>query len=356
MPEQTLPKDIRRILIIKWSAMGDLVLASAIFEDVRKAFPAAEIHLNTLPVWAGLFRTDPRFSRIISIDTRKKGAKFKNAWRWLQTVKQGHYDLVIDLQTTDRSALLLKLLRLIGGLPRYRVGNIRRSPYNYYPGRLPDAISALDKYRAAIEAAGIAAVTPRPVMHVPDENERKIEKLLQHHHLQAGSYALLLPGCQAAGYLKRWGSDNYAGLARNMLEEGLDKVVLIGAADEMEDCREIAARVGAQAVNLCGETAILDIIPLAREARYIIANDTGTAHIASATETPMVVVCGPTDPHKVKPAGDNVIAVQADIECKNCYCKKGCDHHSCMKLITPGIVSDLLQQRTPQTGQELVIC
>ena len=56
MPDKPNPADIKRILIIKWSAMGDLVLGSAIFEDVRKAFPDADIHLNTLPTWKGLFR------------------------------------------------------------------------------------------------------------------------------------------------------------------------------------------------------------------------------------------------------------------------------------------------------------
>ncbi|MBL8253945.1 MAG: hypothetical protein JNJ76_10115, partial [Candidatus Competibacter sp.] len=56
--------------------------------------------------------------------------------------------------------------------------------------------------------------------------------------------------------------------------------------------------------------------------------------VAAATDRPMVVICGPTDPHRVKPLGDNVVALQADLPCINCY-QKDCAHHSCMPAITP---------------------
>jgi len=68
-----------------------------------------------------------------------------------------------------------------------------------------------------------------------------------------------------------------------------------------------------------------------------VANDTGTAHLASATGRPMVVICGPTDPRRVKPLGDNVDAFQAELPCINCY-RKHCAHHSCMRVITPAMV------------------
>ena len=335
---------IRRILIIKWSAIGDVVVASAIFEDVRKAFPAAELHLNTLPAMQTLFENDPRFSRIIAINVREKGHKLRNTWQWLMTIRSMQYDLIIDLQSTDRSILLLNLLRLTGGLPPRCIGHRPTSPYHYHPGKLPYDILAIDRHRASLAAAGIPTGTPRPVLHVGREHEQAARSLMAHHGLAAGAYALLMPGSQAPGYLKRWGVDNYAALARLLLDSGMDKVALIGAEDEMADCRQIATAVGGDVVNLCGMTRIMDIIPLARHARCIVANDTGTAHIASATETPMIVICGPTDPRRVKPAGDNVMAIQADIECRNCYRKQDCSHHSCMKRVTPDMVMTLLNQ------------
>ena len=349
--------DIRRILVIKWSAMGDVVLSTAIMEDLRKAFPDAEMHLNTLPVWTSLFEQDSRFSRIISIDVRKKGERLRNAWKWIRAVRSGHYDMVVDLQTTDRSAMMLGLVQLSGVGIRWRIGNIKRWPYNITPQDMPaKTVHALTRYRAALERAGIPAVTPRPVLHVPKRNIDHARELQSLYSLQPGRYALFLPGCQAAGYLKRWGEDNYTGLAQRLHSAGLQHIVIIGAKDEMDECEAIASACGDYAVNLCGQTELMDIIPLAQDACLTVGNDTGTAHMAAAADRPMLVICGPTDPGRVKPAGDNVISLQADLPCINCYCVKPCDHHSCMKLITPEMAHTALRELFEQQGHSCVEC
>ena len=119
-----------------------------------------------------------------------------------------------------------------------------------------------------------------------------------------------------------------------MYASGVSTVVLMGGPDEIEECRSIERRCGPWLVNLCGETELLDLIPLCEGARFVVGNDTGTAHVAAASGTPMVVICGPTDPRQVKPLGREVVTMQADLPCINCYFYS-CDHHSCMRLITP---------------------
>ncbi len=342
---QAVNDNIRRILVVKWSAMGDVVLSTTIFEDLARAFPDAEIHLNTLPAWAPLFEQDDRFSRIISIDVRNKGARLRNAIKWIRVVRAGRYDMVVDLQTTDRSAIMLGLAQLFGAGIRWRIGNTTRWPFNIAPGDMPhNTVHALKRYRAAIELAGIAAVTPRPVLHIPQRNIDRVQALQQEHQLQPGQYALLLPGCQAAGYLKRWGEDNYIGLGQRLHQAGLRHIVIIGARDEMKECDAISDACADFAVNLCGQTELMDIVPLAQDACLTVGNDTGTGHMVSAAERPMLVICGPTDPARVKPAGDNVITLQADLPCINCYCVQHCDHHSCMKMITPEMAHSALRE------------
>ncbi|NIP72280.1 MAG: glycosyltransferase family 9 protein [Gammaproteobacteria bacterium] len=327
----TARDDVRRILVIKWSAMGDVALGSILFEDIYRAFPGREIHLNTLPQWVGLFRADPRFNEIIAIDVRHS---LRAGLRWVREIRRRRYDLVVDLQTTDRSALLLALVQLTGGGIRYRIGNNRRMPYNIYPAGDPLPPRALDRSRIALRAAGIATETPRPALHVPQENRRKVERLMRESGLEPDRYALFVPGSQAGGHLKRWGAGRYAQLARLLRGQGLEKIALVGGPDDMDECARVARDGGEGVVNLCGRTAVLDIIPLAEGARVIVSNDTGPAHVASAADRPMAVICGPTDPRRVKPAGDNVVTVQADLPCINCY-RKECSHHSCMPAITP---------------------
>jgi heptosyltransferase-2 len=336
---------IRHILIIKWSAMGDVIIATALFEDIARAFPDREIHLNTLPIWQSLFGQDLRFTQVFAVELRDHRHRIRQALEWLRQMRAQHYDLVIDLQCNDRSRLLLGLLGLTGHRIPYRLGNRRHFPYNIAPAEPPKPAHTITRGRAALQAGGIPATTPRPVLHIPDHHRARARELLERHGLTPDRYGIFLPGCNANGHLKRWGAARYAALAQRLHQEGLDRIVLIGGPDEMDECRRIAQACGSWLVNLCGQTAILDIPPLCEPARFIVANDTGTAHLAAATATPMLVLCGPTDPRRVKPLSDQVTTLQADLPCINCY-RKTCSHHSCMAMLTPPLVLKCLRGRT----------
>ena len=346
-----LPADpaIHRILIIKWSAMGDVILATALFEDIARAFPGREIHLNTLPAWQGLFTQDQRFQQVLALELRDPRRQVAASLEWLRQIRRQHYDLVIDLQCNDRSRLLLSLLWLSGCRIPYRLGNRQQFPYNIAPIELPQPAHTIHRSRAALQAGNIPATTPRPILHISELYRARAQKLLTVHGLTPGQFAIFLPGCNANGYLKRWGADRYAALANQLHQEGLERIALIGGPDEIDECQRIAQACGPWLANLCGQTAILDIPPLCEPACFIVANDTGTAHLAAVTPTPMLVLCGPTDPRRVKPLGDNVVTLQADLPCINCY-RKTCSHHSCMTVLTPSRVLQRLREFVGQCG------
>jgi len=334
--------DIRRILVIKWSALGDVVLATAAIEDLYRAFPGADIDLSTTPPWQRLFADDPRFREVFAIDLRGRERGLAGARRFVSRVRKGRYDLVVDLQCNDRSRALLALAQWTGGAIPYRLGLRRQIPYNLGTASGAAGRSAALAAREMLETAGIAARTERPVLHVPERRRSQVRELLAGHGVRPLDYALFLPGSQPAGRLKRWGAARYAALARRLLGTRVSRVVLAGGADEADECRAIAAAAGRGVVDLCGRTEVLDLVPIAAEARFVVANDTGPAHVASAAPRPMVVVCGPTDPARVKPMGDNVVALQAELPCINCYCERPCLHHTCMWLITPAMVEERL--------------
>ena len=333
--------DIRRILLIKWSALGDIAVTTAVMEDVHRAFPRAEIHLNTLPPWDRLFDGDPRFSKIIAIPLRRQGVT--NSLRWIREVRRGRYDLIIDFQSNDRSRFLLTLLKLSGAGGRYLLGNQVRFPYDLGAPPMPKATHAVTRLRGNIASGGIPAVTPLPVFHIPPRNRQRAAELLRANGLEGKRFAVFLPGCQAAGYLKRWGARRYSALATYLREAGYHKVVLLGAQDEMEECQLIQDMCGEWVVNLCGQTEVMDLIPLCGHAACIVANDTGTAHVTAAAAVPMVVFFGATDPRRARPIGDHVVTLQAEIYCINCY-RKHCAHHSCVELVSPEAVFDALQK------------
>ena len=337
--------DIRRVLVIKWSALGDVVIASALMEDIARALPHAEIHLNTQPNCVGLFAHDPRFAEVWAIDVRSKTRRWANSLAWLKKVRDGRYDLVIDLQRSDHSRFLLTLLWLTGRAPRIRIGNRGGFPYTHQPTVRDPQAHAMPMMQSVLQAIDIPTPTLHPVLYPAADRVAAVAALRRQHGLEDGRYVVLLPGSQAAGKLKRWGASRFAELARLLHTQGMQKIVVIGGPDEVDECAEIAA-AGDYVVNLNGQLQLLDIAPLCAGAIAIVGNDTGTAHFASAAGRPLLVLCGPTDPRRVKPIGRTAVAVQAQLPCRNCYAKvcANPDHHACMKAITPEWVAALLPE------------
>src|SRR3569832_418957 len=138
-PSVNLPAraDIRRILLIKWSALGDIAVTTAVMEDVRRAFPNAEIDLNTLPPWQRLFEGDPRFRKLIAFPLRGEG--LKATLRWLREVRANRYVLICDFQSYVRSRFLLSLLILSGAGVKFFSGYQPRFPYVLGAAALPYA-------------------------------------------------------------------------------------------------------------------------------------------------------------------------------------------------------------------------
>lgn len=327
---------IRRILVIKWSAMGDVALASAAIEDIAAAFPHSEVHLSTLPPWHQLYEHDPRLSRVINIDVRAKQGQLGNMWRWLRIVAAAHYDLIIDLQTTDRSRLLLVALAYSSAGVRWRAGNKCAFPYNLYPA-VKGVRHAATVMAATLSTVGIPMRTTHPVLHCATHRRALVQQRMAQAGLTPNEFIVMLPGCQAAGYLKRWGAARFTALAGKLCAGGVDKILILGGPDELDECGAIDAATDHRVINWCGETELLDIVAICEQARAVIGNDTGTAHVAAAAERPMLIICGPTDPHRVRPMGDQVEVLQAQLPCINCY-RKHCGHHSCMALIKPADV------------------
>lgn len=335
-------QEIKRILIIKWGGMGDIVMSTAAIEDIYQAFPQAVLHLNTLPAWQSLFADDPRFERIWCMNLQQTSGRWRIYRQWLAEVATMQYDLIIDLQTNDKSRLLLSLLRLSGRAPRWLLGNHARFPYTLRQLKALPQAHSFQILRQTLITAGIPALTNGPKLAVSAAAQATAEQLLEMHGLLSQPFAVFLCGSHAGMMTKRWGSEQYAALVTHCIARG-ERVVLLGGKDEAETCAQIASRHPAQVVNLCGQTPLLAVPAICALAQYIVANDTGTAHLAATTATPMLVLCGPTNPLRVKPVGAQIVALQLDMPCKNCYAKQ-CGHHSCMRKLTPDQVLPYLPE------------
>jgi heptosyltransferase-2 len=342
------PTGTRKILILKWSALGDIAVSSAVIADICSHFKNAAIDVHTLPSGAFFFQGDPRFNDVLTIDVRARGKRIANSIEWLRTVGSRRYDAIFDLQSADRSKFLLALLRWTGASPRHIFGWKGGFPYTCSPTRWQPGTSAIAQQRRMLQLAGVPTSTDRPVVFATSEDEAQAKAIVDRHRLHQLRFAVLLPGSQAHWKLKRWPAEHFIKLARLMLGDGLDRVIVIGGPEERELCEEIVHEVNESGSERAIDLSMLPLrqVPLVcRHARMIVANDTGNAHFAAASGTPVLVVCGPTDARKIKPVGQHVRAVQARSACVACY-RKTCSNavdQACMKDIRPDSIFRITQ-------------
>lgn len=342
MKEKThinLPQEcsIRKILIIKWSALGDIVLATSAFEDIFRAFPKSEIHLNTLPQWKPLFEADPRFKKIIALPVKESRKQIYILVNWLKQIGSEQYDVIFDLQENDRSRLFLSFLWLMGRGARYRISGRGRFPYNVAPclPRLPT--HDFERLGRILQSVEIHSTTEKAILHLPTRSIKKVKAIQEEYNLIPLRYVVLIVGSHPRWITKRWGKERYVALAALFYQRGVSKIVLVGDEAEKEECEFIEKHTGSWVINLCKKLELSDIPILASQAKGIVSNDTGPAHLAAVGGRPLIVICGPTDPLRVKPIGQHVKTLQADLPCLNCY-QPTCSHHSCMREITPEMV------------------
>ena len=135
---------------------------------------------------------------------------------------------------------------------------------------------------------------------------------------------------------KRWQTESYARL-NDLLQSRLDvNVIIVGATDEIETAREVAAKSSAKPIILTGKTSLAEAAAVLSEVDLLIANDMGLAHIAPAVGTKTIVIFGPTDERTTQPRGSQVI--RRRVECAPCLLRDCPIDHRCMTLITPAEV------------------
>ena len=288
----------RKILVIKLSALGDFVQALGPAAAVRRHHAADEITLLTTGAFAGIAQQSGLFDRI-AIDRRPKLFELA-AWAALrQVLRDGGFDRVYDLQTSDRSSLYFWLF-LPGHLPEWSGiawgcshphANLRRHPQH-----------TLDKQAEQLLMAGIH---PTPLPRCP-ASTRPLPAGLQRR-----GFFILIPGSSPRHPVKRWPAQRYGELARELFEATGLLPVVIGRAGEEALAAEIREACPA-AINLVGRTELTGLADLAEAAAFAVGNDTGATHIAAVGGRPVVVLFSDaSDPSRCAPRGGEIYVLSS---------------------------------------------
>lgn len=299
------------ILVIKHSALGDVVIATAAMKAIRAHHPDAHITLLTTKPYAELLAQSPYFDEIW-VDSKPKWYDFKAFRRLSAMLNAQKWAWVYDLQTSTRSTLYQWLFKS----PWPHICNVSRWASHGYTDPARHTKHSLENFRIQLALAGIHDIGMPDVSWMdevlsPESLVVSKGSLTTHDSRLTTPFALLVPGGAAHRPEKRWPAEQFASLATELASKGITPV-LIGTGAEAMALESIAARVPA-AINLGGHTTISQLATLARHAALAVGNDTGPMHVIAATGCPSTVLFSrASDPVRSAPIGANVQILRED--------------------------------------------
>ena len=285
---------LQNILVIKLSALGDFIQALGPMKAIRAHHPDAKLTLLTTKGLTTFAEKSGYFDEIL-VDERPKWHDISGWLTLRKTLNNGAFDRVYDLQNNDRTAFYLKLF---SSRPEWVGAAPGASHRNTSPQRT--AGLAFDGHVQTLALAGIQDVQVDPMDWIKaDLSAFELKK----------PYVLIVPGCAPTRPEKRWPAEHYISFCRALSGKGLQPV-LIGTDAEKDVTGQIAAACP-EALDLTGQTALFDIVPLAREAAGAVGNDTGPMHMIAPTGCPgLVLFSRHSNPARHAPKGPRLSVLQ----------------------------------------------
>jgi heptosyltransferase-1 len=339
---------IMRILIVKLSAIGDVVQALPTLEAVGKIYPGSEIDWVVEEAAAGILEGHPLIDRLL-VSRRKTWARMLRdpttftrsvgeIVRFLRRLRERRYDIAVDLQGLLKSGVVIGAARA-----KRKIGfdGTRELSYLFLNERLP----AYDREKHALEryldvARYLGAVDPSPRCALPIERERAAMRT-RIDGLVMNGRRLVVINPIARWKTKLWDEQKFARLADRLVTERNALVVFTGSPDDRAVMERIRGMMQQNAVNWAGETTLRELAALASLADLFITTDTGPMHLAAAAGARVVALFGPTAPWRTGPYGPGHEIVRKGAACSPCY-RRTCDVGvRCMGEIT---VEDVMER------------
>ena len=176
----------------------------------------------------------------------------------------------------------------------------------------------VEEYRELAIAAGLVAADEAPEIAALEADRARARELLVGHGFDAGSFAVLAPGA-SYGPAKRWPPERFAALARALHARDGTRIVLVGAKEDRAISAEVAAAVGAAALDLTGATDLSALIGILDRSVLAASNDSGVMHLAAALGRPTVAIFGSTSPVWSSARAPRVRALYAAYPCSPCF-------------------------------------
>ena len=295
------------ILIVKLSAIGDVIHTLPSLAELRRLYPEAHITWVVEEASADLIKNHPLLDAVL-ISRRKRWIKdlrngkvkqtLKEISSFIKTLRQRHYDLVIDFHGLFKSSIIVILS---GAKRKLGYNSLQELSGLFLNEKIPEDMKkhAVDRYLDFPRYLGAKTENIQFVLPSNKKGEENAQILLHKYNLEDKKFIAINP--VALWETKLWSNEKFARLADLINNELRMKVVFTGS--EKESIKNITSLMTTESINLGGKTTLLDLAYIYKKARLVITTDSGPMHLAVAVKTPVIALFGPTDPARTGPYG-----------------------------------------------------
>ncbi|MCW8796551.1 MAG: glycosyltransferase family 9 protein [Chlorobium sp.] len=266
--------DIRNILVIRFSSIGDIVLTTPVLRRLHAAYPEAAIDYCIKSPFASLVKASPYLNNVYTSAEPPRG----------------YYDIVVDLQNNLRSRSLLRSISF-DRLYRYQKRNWKKLLLVRAGLDLFETTeSVVDRYMASFEGSAVNGDDKGCELWLSEDDRSYAASV-------SDSDGLQLAVCFGANHLtKRYPPQKFASVVERLVRRFRLRVFLLGGAEDMPQADEILAAISPEAasmvLNLAGKTSLTESAAVLEMCDAVLTNDTGLMHIASAFEKQLFVLFG----------------------------------------------------------------
>ena len=313
--------ELRKLLVIRYRSIGDILLSNPTLAALRARFPRAQIHFLIDDRFEELMYANPNVDKLI-LWRRSGKATLREEWEFMARLRAERYDAAVDLQGGPRGAVtaLLSGAPVRAGHP-YRLRN--KLCYNRYAASgPPDEHSWRVQFRAAEPLGVTAPDEPQLFLRIAEERRVSARKKLEEAGLIFDRPLVMFhPGARVRE--KRWPAEKMGQLARWLVDERGFAVILAGGPSDEGEIKTMR-RASGYALPFFTDCGLGELGAMISMSDLLVANDSGPMHMAGALGTPCVALFGPSDPSLWAPLGARCEVVAPDpMECMPCD-QKGC--------------------------------
>ncbi len=338
------------ILIVKLSAIGDVIHTLPALNAIRRHYPKAHITWLVEEAAYPLVANHPALDRVL-LSKRKQWVKdlaFKEIVGFIHQLRDTRYDIILDFQSLLKSGVLVALARgtrKIGfdkGMEHAECSHIflneRIAPVSM-------ELHALLRYMRLLVPLGIESDHIEYRLPIQDRDRQTAEELLSKHTPNPSQEGNLLIAINPVTKweTKLWQNEKFAHLADLLIDKYQANVFFTGAAEDFQIIEDIQSQMKYASLNVAGKTSLMELAALYEKADVLISTDTGPMHLGAAVGIPVVALFGPTAPWRTGPFGLGHQIIRSSQACSPCF-KRKCPTITCMNEILPEQVAAAVEK------------